>query len=121
MPSMFLQAAATVLLAGLGLTVTAQSSTPAIPVLLVAGLTSGAAHGFLYPSLAALVADQTPETRRAAVVGIFSSVFLVGHAGGASVFGFVTHELGYGLMWTVLSGLLFVGFLLSLRLPEARA
>jgi MFS family permease len=82
---------------------------------------SGAAHGFLYPSLAALVADQTPETRRAAVVGIFSSVFLVGHAGGACLFGYVTHVLGYGLMWSVLSGLLFLGFLLSLRLPEVPA
>jgi MFS family permease len=120
-PSMFLQASATALLAGLGLMVTATSGRPAVPVLLVSGLMSGGAHGFLYPSLAALVADQTPESRRAAVVGIFSSVFLVGNAGGAFLFGYVAHALGYGMMWSVLTGLLFLGFLLSLRLPEAVA
>lgn len=117
-PSMLLQAAATALLAGLGFTVTATSRVPAVPVLFVAGFMAGAAHGFLYPSLAALAADKAPETRRASVVGIFSSVFLVGHAGGAFLFGYVTHRLGYAPMWLVLAGVLLVGWALSLKLDE---
>jgi MFS family permease len=120
-PSMFLQASATSLLAGVGLTVDAMSQTPVLPVLFGAGVMSGAAHGFLYPGLAALVADLTPAGRRGAVVGLFSSVFLVGNAGGAFAFGYVAHALGYGLTWTALTALLFVGALLSVRLPALGA
>ena len=88
------------------------------PVLAAAGLLAGGAHGFLYPALAALVADQAPAARRGAVVGLFSAVFLVGNAGGAFVFGYVAHALGYGLMWSLLAALLLGGGALSLRLAE---
>jgi len=114
-PSMFVQVAATSLLAMRGLVMHA-SALPALPVLAVAGLLAGGAHGFLYPGLAALVADQAPETRRGAVVGVFSAVFLVGNAGGAFVFGYVAHALGYGRMWSLLTALLLGGAGLSLRL-----
>jgi len=70
----------------------------------------------LYPGLAALVTDLTPEARRAAVIGVFSAMFLVGQTGGAFLFGYVTHALGYGLMWTVLTVSLLAGAALSLRL-----
>jgi hypothetical protein len=75
----------------------------------------GAAHGFLYPGLAALVTDRTPESRRGAVVGTFSAVLLAGQAAGA--FAFVSHAVGYGIMWSWLTWLLLLGFLVSLRLP----
>jgi MFS family permease len=77
---------------------------------------AGGAHGFLYPGLAALVADQAAEARRGAVVGVFSGVFLVGNAGGAFVFGYVAHALGYGVMWGLVAALLLAGAGLSLRL-----
>jgi len=115
-PSMFVQATATALLAGLGAAVTRTSPVPALPVLVVAGLMSGAAHGFLYPGLAALVADLAPAARRGAVVGVFSAVFLVGNAGGAFVFGYVAHALGYATMWGLLTALLLAGAAVSLRL-----
>ncbi|HSE93435.1 MAG TPA: MFS transporter [Methylomirabilota bacterium] len=117
-PSMFLQAAAAALLAGLGAAVTRTSPAPALPVLIVAGLMSGAAHGFLYPGLAALVADRAPPERRGAVVGVFSAVFLVGNAGGAFAFGYVAHAFGYAAMWGLLAALLLAGASLSLRLAE---
>jgi MFS family permease len=60
-PAMFLQASATSLLAALGLTVTAASGTPAVPVLLASGVMSGGAHGFLYPSLAAWSSTRRPR------------------------------------------------------------
>lgn len=115
-PSMFVQAASTGLLALLGVLVTRSSDTPVLPVLFVAGLAAGAAHGFLYPALAALVTDATPPTRRAAVVGVFSAVMLVGQSLGAFAFGYVANGLGYGAMWALLTALLLVGLLVSLRL-----
>jgi len=117
-PSMFIQTAATALLAALGFLVTRTSQTPVVPALFVAGLMSGGAHGFLYPGLAALVTDQTPETRRGVVVGIFSAVFLAGQTSGSFLFGYVTHAVGYAFMWSVLSALLLVGSALSMKMAR---
>jgi MFS family permease len=115
-PSMFVQAAATGVLALLGALVTRTSVTPVLPALFLAGLLAGGAHGFLYPGLAALVTDTTPDERRAAVVGIFSAMFLAGSTLGAFTFGWVANALGYGSMWAALTALLLVGCLVSLRL-----
>jgi MFS family permease len=89
-----------------------------LPVLFLAGLLAGGAHGFLYPALAALVTDTTPSERRAAVVGVFSAVMLVGQTAGAFTFGYVANALGYGSMWALLTALLLLGGLISLRLRE---
>jgi len=118
-PSMFVQVAATGVLALLGMLVTRTSATPVLPALFLAGLLAGAAHGFLYPGLAALVTDTTPDERRAAVVGIFSAMFLAGSTVGAFSFGWVANALGYGSMWAALTALLLVGCLVSLRLAPA--
>jgi MFS family permease len=118
-PSMLTQSIATALLAVTGFLVARTSQTPVVPVLFLAGLLSGGAHGFLYPGLAALVTDQTPAGRRGVVVGIFSSVFLTGQTIGAFVFGYVAHGVGYAFMWTMLTSLLFAGFALSLKLGRA--
>ncbi len=118
-PSMFAQMLATGLLAVLGLSVTPASRVPVLPALFLAGLVSGGAHGFLYPGLAALVADGAPEARRGAVVGAFSAVYLVGNAGGAFAFGYITHAVGYGFMWALLALVLLGGAALSCGLAEA--
>ena len=120
-PSMFVQTAGTALLAMLALLADRSGTTPVLPVLFVAGLLSGGAHGFLYPGLAALVTDETPETRRGVVVGIFSAVFLVGQTAGAFVFGWVIHAAGYGATWSALTALLLAGAGVSLRLAPGRA
>jgi MFS family permease len=124
-PSMFFQALATALLAAVGLIAARTRAIPVLPGLVVAGLMAGGAHGFLYPGLAALVADQAAEARRGAVIGIFSAVFLVGNASGAFLFGYVAHALGYGYMWSLLTAILLAGAGLSLGLradgPRARA
>jgi MFS family permease len=117
-PSMFVQAVATALLAMLGLWPAAPERLPPLPTLVVAGLMAGGAHGFLYPGLAALVTDQAPPARRGTVVGVFSGVLLLGSAGGAFTFGFVAHAIGYGSMWGAVSALLLAGAGLSLRLTE---
>jgi len=117
-PSMFVQAVAVGILAGIGLKTSTTGTMPVLPLLVVAGLLSGGAHGFLYPALAALVADQTPEQRRGAVVGFFSAVFLVGQAGGAFIFGYVAHLAGYGHMWSILAAILLLGSLISVGLED---
>jgi MFS family permease len=117
-PSMFVQALGTALLATLGLAPALAGQLPALLWLVMAGVMSGGAHGFLYPGLAALVTDQAPPARRGTVVGVFSGVVLVGNAGGAFVFGYVAHVIGYGAMWAVLTALLLAGAGLSLRLPD---
>jgi len=115
-PSMFAQAVAAALLGTLGLGEPGAGVPPPLVLLVAAGLIAGGAHGFLYPGLAALVTDQAPPVRRGAVVGVFSAVFLFGHAAGAFFFGGVVHAVGYGPMWSVLAALLLAGAGLSLRL-----
>jgi MFS family permease len=115
-PSMFVQAAATCVLALVALFIGPRSGVPVLPFLFLAGLLAGGAHGFLYPALSALLMDVTPERRRGSAVGTFSSVFLVGNALGAMAFGYVAHGLGYRVMWTTLTVLLVAGFLASFRL-----
>jgi MFS family permease len=115
-PSMAVQAAAAGILAILALVIAPAGRGPVLPFLFLAGFMAGGAHGFLYPALSALLVDVTPERRRASVVGIFSSVFLVGNALGALAFGYVAHRLGYRTMWALLSGVLAIGFAVSFRL-----
>jgi MFS family permease len=114
-PSMFVQAAATCILALVAIVV-GPSGMPVLPFLFLAGFMAGAAHGFLYPALSALLMDVTPERRRGSAVGTFSSVFLIGNALGSMAFGYVAHGLGYPIMWSALTLLLATGFLTSFRL-----
>ncbi|HUF91139.1 MAG TPA: MFS transporter [Candidatus Limnocylindria bacterium] len=120
-PSMFVQALSTGLLAALGLLLSRHTALPVLPVLFVSGLLSGGAHGFLYPGLAALVTDTAPDDRRASIVGVFSAVMLLGQTGGAFLFGYVTHAAGYGPMWWVLTMLLLLGAALSMNLHRPPA
>jgi MFS family permease len=115
-PSMFVQAAATAILALVAIFLRPGTGAPVLPFLFLAGFMAGGAHGFLYPALSALLMDVTPERRRGSAVGTFSSVVLTGNALGAIAFGYVAHGLGYRVMWSALTLLLLIGFLASLRL-----
>jgi MFS family permease len=115
-PSLFVQTAATCILALVALLFGPALGLPVLPFLFLAGFLAGGAHGFLYPAMSALLMDVTPERRRGSAVGIFSSVFLVGNTSGAVAFGYVAHGFGYPAMWSALSAVLVGGFLLSFRL-----
>jgi MFS family permease len=116
-PAMALQAAATVLLAGLGV-IARTLGLAAAPFLGVAGLLAGTAHGFLYPALTALVVDVTPPERRGRVVGVFMAFILAGQAGGAAFFGHLAHAVGYGPMFAILSVVLAGACALAFRLDR---
>jgi MFS family permease len=120
-PSMFVLAAASALLAGTGYAAEHRMDVPALAVVVVTGLLCGIAHGFLYPALAAFVADDAPVARRGAVIGVFSAIFLCGQAGGAFAFGGLAHALGYAVAWTALTGLVLVGSLVSTGLERPAA
>jgi len=120
-PSMAVQAVAASILAVLAIAVGPRSATPVLPFLFLVGFLAGAAHGFLYPALSALLMDVTPERRRGSAVGTFSSVFLIGNALGSIAFGYVASGFGYRIMWSALAVLLAAGFAVSLRLRLGRA
>ncbi|HTG12523.1 MAG TPA: MFS transporter, partial [Candidatus Eisenbacteria bacterium] len=115
-PCMFVQAAATCIIALVAILFAPALRLPVLPFIFLAGFLAGAAHGFLYPAMSALLMDVTPERRRGSAVGIFSSVILVGNSFGAIAFGYVAHGLGYAVMWSALTALLVLGSLLSIRL-----
>ena len=120
-PSMFIFAASPALLAAAGYVAQRYPAVPVLVVIVLTGLVSGAAHGFVYPALAALVADAAPPERRGAVVGVFSALFLCGQAGGALGFGALAHAFGYPVMWLVLAAVVTVGAFVSLRLERPAA
>jgi len=117
-PSMFVLALAATVLAATGYGAARGMPVPVLGVVIVAGTLSGGAHGFLYPALAALVADDAPPARRGAVIGIFSALFLCGQAGGALAFGAFAHGLGYPVMWTALAVAIAAGGVVSLGLER---
>jgi MFS family permease len=120
-PSMFLLAGTAALLAGTGYAAEHRVDVPALAAVVVTGILCGIAHGFLYPALAALVADDAPPARRGAVIGIFSAIFLCGQAGGTFAFGGLAHALGYAVAWTALTALVLVGALVSVGLERPAA
>ena len=118
-PSMFVLGASSALLALADYADAHRVAVPALLVIIVTGLLCGGAHGFLYPALAALVADQAPIARRGAVIGIFSAIFLCGQAGGAFAFGWAAHTLGYTLAWSGLTALVLIGSVISTGLDQS--
>jgi len=115
-PCFFIMACSAGLLVALAFFPGPHFNFPVVPFLFLTGLLAGGAHGFLYPALAALLMDVTPELRRGGAVGIFSAMFLVGNAVGAVVFGHIAHWLGYRVMWSALTLIIIAGFVLSFRL-----
>ena len=117
-PSMFVLAAASAVLAAAGYAAEHRIAVRALPVVIATGILCGGAHGFLYPALAALVADEAPLSRRGAVIGIFSAIFLCGQAVGTFAFGGLAHALGYAAAWTVVTGFVVIGALVSVDLER---
>lgn len=115
-PCMIIFAAAVCIFALLAGAVGPGVRVPVLPFIFLAGLLGGAAHGFLYPALSALLVDVTPEARRATTVGIFSAVCLLGNAVGAVVFGYIARGAGYTPMWIALAVVMSGGIVASYRL-----
>ncbi|MGH7263697.1 MAG: MFS transporter [Candidatus Rokuibacteriota bacterium] len=116
-PALGIQAAGAAVLAVTGALVGGAGFAP-VPLIVLTGLLLGVAHGFLYPALSALVLDLTPEGRRGQVIAVFSTFVGAGQATGAMSFGTLTHWLGYGPAFAVLTLCLTAACLLATRLDR---
>lgn len=80
-----------------------------------AGGLTGAAHGLLYPTLAAQLVDQVEPGRRGRILGLFSSAIVLGTSLGPMVMGVVAGWTGYYSMFGLTGvlpvlGVILVGF-----------
>ena len=78
----------------------------------------------LYPTLAALVVDRSPEAERALALGTLSSAWDLGVVVGSVLVGFVADRVSYGAGFTlaaVSTGLGLVAFVAAERRHGARA
>lgn len=65
------------------------------------GFVFGAAHGWAYPSLNALLVEQAPSRSRGAAMALYNLSFNVGMTLAAFLAGEVASHLGYTAMWIV--------------------
>lgn len=64
------------------------------------GVVSGAGHGFLFPSLSALILDRAGTEKGGMAMAMFTGAFDMGLVVGAAAFGFVAEHLGYTAMFS---------------------
>ncbi len=60
---------------------------------------TGTGHGFLFPSLSALVLDRAGKEKGGIAMAMFSGAFDMGLVFGAAAFGFVAEHMGYPAMF----------------------
>ncbi|MEK6778906.1 MAG: MFS transporter [Candidatus Deferrimicrobiota bacterium] len=63
------------------------------------GVISGTGHGFLFPSLSALILDRAGKEKGGMAMAMFTGAFDMGLVFGAAAFGFVAEHSGYGVMF----------------------
>jgi len=64
------------------------------------GLVTGIGHGFLFPSLSALILDRAGTEKGGMAMAMFTGAFDMGLVMGAAVFGFVAESFGYTVMFS---------------------
>jgi MFS family permease len=72
---------------------------------------SGTGHGFLFPSLSALILDRAGKERGGMAMAMFTGAFDMGLVIGAAAFGFVAEHLGYAVMFFSSAGATAAGAL----------
>jgi MFS family permease len=72
---------------------------------------SGTGHGFLFPSLSALILDRAGSEKGGMAMAMFTGAFDMGLVIGAGAFGFVAEHLGYRAMFFSAAGFTGAGAL----------
>ncbi len=67
--------------------------------LALVGIVTGIGHGFLFPSLSALILDRAGRDRGGMAMAMFTGAFDMGLVIGAGAFGFVAERHGYAAMF----------------------
>jgi DHA1 family multidrug resistance protein-like MFS transporter len=103
--------------AGLVLGIVAQVSMPwvtAFPWLVVVMVLYGVAYGTIFPSISAMVADQTSPGERGMATGIFHAMLTAGIAIGAPVMGWVGSALGVQLGLILSASVMVIALVVAL-------
>jgi MFS family permease len=74
-------------------------------------IVSGTGHGFLFPSLSALILDRSGKEKGGMAMAMFTGAFDMGMVIGAAAFGFVAQYLGYAVMFCSVAGITGAGSL----------
>ncbi|MCL5966440.1 MAG: MFS transporter [Deltaproteobacteria bacterium] len=72
---------------------------------------TGIGHGFLFPSLSALVLDRAGRDQGSIAMAMFTGAFDMGLVIGAAAFGFIAENMGYRAMFSAAAGLTAAGAL----------
>jgi len=72
-------------------------------------MVSGTGHGFLFPSLSALILDRAGKEKGGMAMAMFTGAFDMGLVFGAAAFGFVAERLGYSTMFISAAALTAAG------------
>ncbi|MFQ5996237.1 MAG: MFS transporter [Dehalococcoidales bacterium] len=103
---------------GLGLGIVSLVMLPSVavfPLLALAMALYGTAYGLLFPSISALVADNTIPEERGLATGIFHALLTAGVAVGAPVMGWVGGMVGVKLGLALNSGSMALALVITLR------
>jgi len=93
-----------------------------LPVALAGGVLMGFGFSVLYPSLALIVVNQVPETRRGAAVGAFTAFFDVGMGIGGPLAGAMVALGGYpAAFWAAVVAAIAGGAIAAAGAPRVRA
>lgn len=79
--------------------------------LALVAIVSGTGHGFLFPSLSALILDRAGKGKGGMAMAMFTGAFDMGLVIGAAAFGFIAEHHGYGAMFFSAAGITAAGSL----------
>lgn len=75
-----------------------------------AGVVFGLSHGFIYPSIYALVIDLSPQVDRGKAFAVCSVSFTLGGMLGSFIYGLVAEHFGFYIMYRVMGVVCLLGF-----------
>jgi len=93
-------------------------SITAFPLLVVVMAVYGVAYGVIFPSVSAMVTDQTAPEERGMATGIFHAMLTAGVAIGAPVMGWVGGAVGVQLGLMLSAGIMVLALLVALSIRK---
>ncbi|NIT14414.1 MAG: MFS transporter [Candidatus Dadabacteria bacterium] len=79
---------------------------------IIAGILFGFGHGFIYPTLYAIVIDNSRISERGTVFSICSVAFTIGGMTGAFIYGLIAEAFGFYTMYRLMGVVCIAGFLI---------
>lgn len=83
-------------------------------VLLALSMVFGLGTGMVTPSTTAMIGDLVKRGNYGSAMGVFGSLWDIGHASGPIIFGFLLIALGYQLSWLIMASIMAVALVIFL-------